>query len=41
MKVWTKKQQVVTLSSAESDFYAAAQSAPEGLGIQSVANDLE
>ena len=40
-KVWTKKQQVVSLSSAESELYAAVKTASEGLGIQSVAKDLE
>ena len=39
-KVWTKKQQVVSLSSAESELYAAVKAASEGLGIQSVAKDL-
>ena len=36
LKVWTKKQQVVSLSSTESELYAAS----EGLGVQSVAKDL-
>ena len=40
LKVWTKKQQVVSLSSAESELYAAIKTASEGLGIQSVARDL-
>ena len=40
LKVWTKKQQVVSLSSAESELYAAVNTASEGLGIQSVARDL-
>ena len=40
LKVWTKKQQVVSLSIAESELYAAAKTASEGLGIQSVAKDL-
>ena len=40
LKVWTKKQQVVALSSAESELYAAVKTASEGLGIQSVARDL-
>ena len=40
LKVWTKKQQVVALSSAESDLYAAVKTASEGLGIQSVAKDF-
>ena len=39
LKVWTKKQQEVSLSSAESELYAAVKTA-EGLGIQSVAKDL-
>ena len=40
LKVWTKKQQVVALSWAESEQYAAVKTAAEGLGIQSVARDL-
>ena len=40
LKVWTKKQQVVALSSAESELYAADKTASEGLGIQSVAKDV-
>ena len=40
-KVWTKKQQVVSLSTAESKLYAAVKTASEGLGVQSVAKDLE
>ena len=40
LKVRTKKQQVVSLSSAESELYAAVKTASEGLGIQSVAEDL-
>ena len=40
LEVWTKKQQVVALSSAESELYAAVKTASEGLGIQSVAKDL-
>ena len=40
LKVWTKKQQVVSLSSAESELYAAVKIASEGLGIQSEAKDL-
>ena len=31
---------VVSLSSAESELYAAVKTAPEGLGVQSVAKDL-
>ena len=37
---WAKKQQVVSLSTAESELYAAVKTASEGLGIQSVANDV-
>ena len=33
LKVWTKKHQVVALSSAESELYAAVKTASEGLGI--------
>ena len=40
LKVWTKKQQVVALSSAESELCSAVKTASEGLGIQSVAKDL-
>ena len=40
LRVWTKKQQVVALSSAESELCAAVKTASEGLGIQSVAKDL-
>ena len=40
LKVWTKKWQVVALSSAESELYAAVKTASEGVGIQSVAKDL-
>ena len=40
LKVWTKKQQVVALFSAESELYAAVKTASEGLGVQSVAKDL-
>ena len=40
LKLWTKKQQVVSLSSAESELYAAVKTASEGLGVQSVAKDL-
>ena len=38
--MWIKKQQVVSLSSAESELYAAVKTASEGLGVQSVAKDL-
>ena len=40
VKVWTKKQQLVSLSTAESELYAAVKTASEGLGVQSLA-DLE
>ena len=40
LKVWTKKQQVVSLSTADSELYASVKTASEGLGIQSVAKDL-
>ena len=40
LNVCTKKQQVVSLSTAESGLYAAAKTASEGLAIQSVAKDL-
>ena len=40
LNVWTKKQQVVSLSSAESELYAAVKTASEGLGVQSVTKDL-
>ena len=36
LKVWTKNSK----SPAESELYAAVETAPEGLGIQSVAKDL-
>ena len=39
LEVWTKKQQVVSLSSAESELYAAVKTASDGLGIQRVAKD--
>ena len=32
LKVWTKKQRVVALSSAESELYAAVKTARKGLG---------
>ena len=40
LKVWTEKQQVVSLSTDESEVYAAVKTASEGLGIQSLAKDL-
>ena len=40
MKVWCKKQQVVALSSAESELYASLRTATEGLGIQALGQDM-
>ena len=40
LKVWTKKQQVVSLPTAESELYATVKTLSEVLGIQSVAKDL-
>ena len=40
LKIWTKKQQAVSLSTAESEVYTAVKTASEELGIQSVAKDL-
>ena len=40
LKVWTKKQQVVSLSSVDSELYAAVKAASEGLGIQSITKDM-
>ena len=40
-KVWTMKQHVVALSSAESEQNAAVKTASEGLEIQSVARTWE
>ena len=40
LKVWTKKQQLVSLSTAESELHVPVKTASEGLGIQSVAKDL-
>ena len=40
LKTWTHEQQVVSLSSAESELYAAVKAASEGLGVQSLAKDL-
>ena len=41
LKARTKKQQVVSLSTAESELYAAVKTPSEGLGIQSVAKTWE
>ena len=40
LKVWTKKHQVASLSTAESELYAAVKTASERLENQSVAKDL-
>ena len=40
LKVWTKQQQVVSLSTADGELHAAAKAASEGLGILCVASDL-
>ena len=40
MKVWSKTQTRVALSSGESEFYAALKASAEGLGIKSIAHDL-
>ena len=40
LKAWTMKQQVESLSTAESELHTAVKTASEGLGIQSVAKDL-
>ena len=39
LKVWTKKQQVVSLSAAESELYADVKTTSEGLGIQNLAKE--
>ena len=36
LKTWAKKQQVIALSSAEAELYAAVKTASESLGIQSL-----
>lgn len=40
VKNWAKKQQVVALSSAESELYAGLRAGTEGLGLQSIGRDL-
>ena len=40
LKLSTKKQRVVSLSTAKNELYAAVKAASEGLGIQSLARDL-
>ena len=37
LKVWTKKQQAVSLSTAESELHAAVKTASEAIGIRSLA----
>ena len=41
LKVWTRTQQVVSLSTFENELDAAVKTASEELGIQSLAKDLE
>ena len=40
VKSWAKKQQVVALSSAESELYSGLRAATEGLGVQAIGKDL-
>ena len=40
LKVWAKRQQVMALSTAESELRAAVKSSSESLGIQSMAKDM-
>ena len=40
LKAWAKKQQVVALSSAESELYAGVKTAAEGLGLTNLARDM-
>ena len=40
VKSWAKRQQVVALSSAEAELYAAVKAGSEGLGVQSLCGDL-
>ena len=40
LKVWIMQQQVVSLSTAESELFAAVKTASEGLRIPSLAKDL-
>ena len=40
LKTWSKKQQVVALSSCEAELYAGTKCAAEGIGIQSLCRDL-
>ena len=40
VKYWARKQQVVALSSAESELYAGLKTATEAIGVQSLAKDM-
>ena len=40
LKVWSKRQVVVALSSAESELYGAVKTASEAIGVRSLAEDL-
>ena len=41
LKVWAKLQSVIALSSGEAELYAASKATAEGLGLQSLATDLD
>ena len=40
LKIWSRTQSLVVLSSGESEFYAARKESAEGLGMKAVAADL-
>ena len=40
VKHWARKQQVVALSSAESELYSGLKAATEGIGVQSLGKDM-
>ena len=40
LNVWAKRQQVMAMSTAESELWAAVKSASESFGIQSMAKDM-
>ena len=40
VKVWSKTQHAIALSSAEAELYAAVLGAIEGLGLKSILNDM-
>ena len=40
LKVWAKRQQVVALSTADSELYAAVKTASEALGIRSMPKSM-